>query len=122
MRTQLISCHLPKPIALYYRRRSFTTCAVSSLLRQVSVGESPFAEVPDPGGSQNGSTEMRWYHTSSTVKYSVPPGAWRTTLSPAADFINARPRGDTQLMWLRLRSTSSVPTMLTTRFAPAALA
>ena len=54
--------------------------------------------------------------------YSVPPGAWRTTLSPAADFINARPRGDTQLMWLRLRSTSSVPTMLTTRSAPAALA
>jgi hypothetical protein len=59
-RTQLISCHLPKPIALYYRRRSFTTFAVSSLLRQVSVGESPFAETPDPGGSQNGSTEMRW--------------------------------------------------------------
>src|ERR1700729_1450290 len=25
--------------ALYYGRRSFTTCAVSSLLRQVSVGE-----------------------------------------------------------------------------------
>jgi phytoene/squalene synthetase len=42
--------------------------------------------------------------------------------SPAADFINARPRGDTQLMWLRLRSTSSVPTMLTTRSVPAALA
>ena len=35
----------------------------------------------------------------------MPPGAWRTTLSPAADFISARPRGDTQLMWLRLRST-----------------
>jgi hypothetical protein len=32
------------------------------------------------------------------------------------------PRGDTQLMWLRLRSISSVPTMLTTRSAPAALA
>jgi hypothetical protein len=47
---------------------------------------------------------------------------WRTTLSPAADFINARPRGDTQLMWLRLRSTSLVPTMLTTHSAPAALA
>ncbi len=30
------------------------------------------------------------------------------------------PRGDTQLMWLRLRSTSSVPTMLTIRSAPAA--
>ena len=43
-------------------------------------------------------------------------------LSPAADFINARPRGDTQLMWLRLRSTSSVPTMLTPRDTPAALA
>jgi hypothetical protein len=26
-------------VALYYGRRSFTTCAVSSLLRQVSVGE-----------------------------------------------------------------------------------
>ena len=43
----------------------------------------------------------------------VREGAWGTTLSPATDFINARPRGDTQLMWLRLRSTSSVPTMLT---------
>jgi len=28
------------------------------------------------------------------------------------------PRGDTQLMWLRLRSISSVPTILTTRSAP----
>jgi aryl-alcohol dehydrogenase-like predicted oxidoreductase len=45
-----------------------------------------------------------------------------TTRSPAADFSNARPRGDTQLMWLRSRSTSSVPTMLTTRSVPAALA
>ena len=43
-------------------------------------------------------------------------------LISAADFINARPRGDTQLMWLRLRSISSVPTMLTTRYTPAALA
>jgi hypothetical protein len=33
-----------KPIALYYGRRSFTTCAVSSLFRQASVGE----EVPSP--------------------------------------------------------------------------
>src|SRR6202012_610034 len=81
-----------------------------------------FAESSDPGGSRNGSTEMCSYRTSITVRYSVPPGASRTTLSPAADFINARPSGDTQLMWLRLRSTSSVPTMLTTRSAPAALA
>ena len=29
------TCRLPKPIALYYGHRSFTTCAVSSLLRQV---------------------------------------------------------------------------------------
>src|ERR1700722_18192349 len=33
----LVACQ--KQIALYYGRRSFTTCAVSSLLRQVSVGE-----------------------------------------------------------------------------------
>ena len=32
------------------------------------------------------------------------------------------PRGDTQLVWLRLRSIPSVPTMLTTRDTPAALA
>ena len=33
----------------------------------------------------------------------------RATGTPAADFINARPSGDTQLTWLRLlRSTSSV--------------
>src|SRR5436305_13238076 len=31
MRTQLISCRLPKAIARYYGRRSFTTCAVASL-------------------------------------------------------------------------------------------
>ena len=43
-------------------------------------------------------------------------------LISAADFINARPRGDTKLMWLRLRSISSVSTMLTTRYTPAALA
>src|SRR5207244_12652408 len=43
MRTQLICCRSPQPIARYYGRRSFTTCAVSSLLRQVSVGEGvPF--------------------------------------------------------------------------------
>ena len=30
-------------------------------------------------------------------------GAWKIHESPAADFINARPRGDTQLMCLRLR-------------------
>jgi hypothetical protein len=28
------------------------------------------------------------------IRYSVPPEAWRTTLSPAADFINACPRGE----------------------------
>jgi len=38
-RTQLISCRLQKPMVLYYGRRSFITCALSSLLRQVSVGE-----------------------------------------------------------------------------------
>src|ERR1019366_10008727 len=32
-----IACQ--KPIARYYGRRSFTTCAVSSLFRPVSVGE-----------------------------------------------------------------------------------
>jgi hypothetical protein len=31
----------------------------------------------------------------------------RIDATMAADFINARPRNDTQLMWLRLRSTSS---------------
>jgi len=47
-------------MALYYRRRSLTTYAVSSLLRQVSVGDAvPFAEASDPGGSRNGPTEMR---------------------------------------------------------------
>src|SRR5580698_10138086 len=35
--THLVACQ--KQIALYYGRRTFTTCAVSSLLRQVSVGE-----------------------------------------------------------------------------------
>src|SRR5438477_2531970 len=84
--------------------------------------EDPFDEDSDPGGSRNGSTEMGSYHTSSTSRYSVPPGAWSTTLSPAADFSNARPKGDIQLIWLRSRSTSSVPTMLTTRSTPAALA
>src|SRR5580700_3665264 len=68
-------------------------------LRQVDWRRrvSPFAEASEPGGSRNVSTEMRSY-TSSTVRYSVPRGAWGTTLSPVADFINARPRGDTQLM------------------------
>src|SRR5580700_8142331 len=35
--THLVACR--KQTALYYGRRSFTTCAVSALLRQVSVGE-----------------------------------------------------------------------------------
>ena len=35
--THLVACQ--KQIGLYYGRPSFTTCAVSSLLRQVSVGE-----------------------------------------------------------------------------------
>src|SRR6202161_1925463 len=35
--THLVACQ--KQTGLYYGRRSFTTCAVSSLLRQVSVGE-----------------------------------------------------------------------------------
>jgi hypothetical protein len=35
--THLVACE--KQIALYYGRRSFTTCAVSSLLRQVNAGE-----------------------------------------------------------------------------------
>src|SRR5437764_6637214 len=41
LRTQLISCRLPKPIARYYGRRSFATCAVLSLFRSggFSVGE-----------------------------------------------------------------------------------
>ena len=59
MGTELLSCLFAKPIARYYRRRPFTICAASSLPRQVSVGESLFAEASDPGGSRNGSTEMR---------------------------------------------------------------
>src|SRR5580693_2762115 len=41
MRTQLISYRLQKPIALYYGRRSFTTCDGSSLFSSggFSVGE-----------------------------------------------------------------------------------
>ena len=35
MMTQLISCRLPRTDSTYYGRRSFTTCAVSSLFRQV---------------------------------------------------------------------------------------
>src|SRR5580765_2611838 len=43
MRTQLISCRLPKPTALYCDHRSFTTCAVSPLSRQlISVGGGLF--------------------------------------------------------------------------------
>ena len=44
--------------------------------------------------------------------------------SPIAgpDFIKRRASGDIQLMWLRSRSTSSRPTMRTTRSVPAALA
>jgi hypothetical protein len=38
---------------------SFTTCAVSSLLPQVSFGEGgSLRRASDPGGSRNGSTEM----------------------------------------------------------------
>jgi hypothetical protein len=46
-------------LSIYYRRRPFTTCAVSFLLRQVSVGVRSLVEASDPGGSRNGSTEMR---------------------------------------------------------------
>jgi hypothetical protein len=56
MRTQLISCRLPKADSGLLR---------SSLLHFVSSSSvergrgSPFAEASDPGGSRNGSTEMR---------------------------------------------------------------
>ena len=36
---------------------------------------SPFVETSGPDGTWNGSTEMRSYRTSSTVRVSVPPGA-----------------------------------------------
>ena len=67
-----------------------------------------------------GAGSMTWSAavTTATPWLSVSPAGGTVV---TADFINA-PRGDTQLMWLRLRSTSSVPTMLTTRPAPAALA
>ena len=119
MRTYLISCRLPKADSAWLFHDLYRIVSSSSGERR---RKSPFAKALDPGGSRNGSTEMRSYRTSIIVRYSVPPGASRTTVSPASDFIDARPRGDTQLMWLRLRSTSSVPTMLTTCSAPAALA
>ena len=50
----------PLQIELYCDRRSFITRAVSTLLRQVSVGGGTlFTDASDPGGSRNGSTEMR---------------------------------------------------------------
>src|ERR1700743_2750284 len=36
---------------------------------------------------------MRSYRTSSTVRVSVPPGAWRTTSSSSAALMNARQGG-----------------------------
>jgi hypothetical protein len=78
MRTQLISCCPPNAVAPYCGRRSFTACAIFvSFLGQVDLCRrgSPFADASDPAGSRNGSTEMRSYLTSSTVRYSVPPGS-----------------------------------------------
>ena len=40
MKTQLISVACQKPIARYYGRRFFTTCAVSSLFRQVDLASA----------------------------------------------------------------------------------
>jgi len=86
------------------------SCAASLTIGHVDLaGEG----VPCRGLGSRWFTER--FHRNALVntfqddQYSVPPGAWRATRSPAADFINARPRGDIQLMWLRLRSPSSAP-------------
>lgn len=44
-----------------YYGRSFTTCGrfISSRPGGLASGGGPFAEASDPGGSRNGSTEMR---------------------------------------------------------------
>src|ERR1035438_9680539 len=75
MRTQLISYRLPRADSALYGR-SFTTCAVSSLFRQVDERRrgSLFAEASDAGGSLNGPTGDGALHSSSTVRSSVPPG------------------------------------------------
>jgi len=53
--TRLLSLAKADSAALYYRRRS------SSLLRQVSVGESRFADASDPAGSWNlGIVPQKW--------------------------------------------------------------
>jgi hypothetical protein len=60
MRTRLISCRLPKADSallrspLFHRLCRFVFSS-SGMRRRVS----PFAEASDPGGSRNGSTEMR---------------------------------------------------------------
>jgi hypothetical protein len=70
--THLVVCQ--KPVALYYGRRSFTTCAVSSLLRQVSVGEG--VPLPTP--------------RIQVVHGTVPQKCARTAL-PAPSGILSRP-------------------------------
>jgi hypothetical protein len=60
MRTQLISCRLPKADSALLRSSLFHHLCrfVSSSSGERRRG-SPFAEASDPGGSRNGSTEMR---------------------------------------------------------------
>ena len=60
MRTQLISCRLPKADSALLRSSLFHYLGrfVSSSSGERRRG-SPFAEASDPGGSRNGSTEMR---------------------------------------------------------------
>ena len=81
------------------------------------------AEVVDPEAPRAGQAATRAFF-GATVRYANAAGVSRVVSIVGTDEIdlNARPRGDTQLMWLRLRSISSVPTMLTTRDTPAALA
>jgi hypothetical protein len=60
MRTQLISCRLPKADSALLRssllHHLFRFVYSSSVERGRGI---PFAEASDPGGSRNGSTEMR---------------------------------------------------------------
>src|ERR1700691_5488002 len=121
MRTQLISCRLPKAYSALLRSSLF-----HHLCRFVSLSSGGLASASESLCRGLGS---RWFterfHRNALVTHFQHGQVCCTArhlenyAMPAADFINARPRGDTQLMWLRLRSTSSVPTMLTTRSAAA---
>jgi len=113
---------MQKPIAHYYVVALSPPVVSPIFLRWISVGEgSPLPRPRIQVGSRTVPQKCAVTHFQHGQVFCAP--ALGNYAVARCRLIKRVPRGDTQLMWFRIEiDLGPVPTMLTTRSAPAALA